>query len=69
MLSQSHLVLLNPFPANSSIVLRLKSNSGRRSVAFVLDNHQQGKKETKGTSGSGDHKVQLETSSRSISLK
>ncbi len=49
--------------------LLLKSNSGRRSVAFVLDNHQQGKKETKGTSGSGDHKVQLETSSGSISLK
>ncbi|MBY0598054.1 DUF4097 family beta strand repeat-containing protein [Bacillus bingmayongensis] len=49
--------------------LLLKSNSGRRSVAFVLDNHQQGKKETKGTSGSGDRKVQLETSSGSISLK
>ncbi|PFI23101.1 DUF4097 family beta strand repeat-containing protein [Bacillus cereus] len=49
--------------------LLLKSNSGRCSVGFVLDNHQQGKKETRGTSGSRDHKVQLETSSGSISLK
>lgn len=51
------------------VTLLLKSNSGRRSVGIVLDNHQQGKKETKGTSGSGDYKVQLETSSGNISLK
>ncbi|MGE7625368.1 DUF4097 family beta strand repeat-containing protein [Viridibacillus sp. NPDC096237] len=48
--------------------LLLKSNSGRRSVGIVLNAHQQGKKETKGTAGSGDYEVQLETSSGNISL-
>ncbi|MES5896710.1 DUF4097 family beta strand repeat-containing protein [Bacillus cereus group sp. RP43] len=51
------------------VTLLLKSNSGRRSAGIVLDNHQQGKKETKGTYGRGDYKVQLETSSGNISLK
>ncbi|MDF9761377.1 DUF4097 and DUF4098 domain-containing protein YvlB [Peribacillus simplex] len=49
--------------------LLLKSNSGRRSVGIVLNDHQQSKKETKGTSGSEDYEVQLETSSGNISLK
>ncbi|MGE8000351.1 DUF4097 family beta strand repeat-containing protein [Lysinibacillus sp. NPDC093190] len=49
--------------------LLLKSNSGRRSVGIVLNDKQQSKKETKGTSGTGNYKVQLETSSGNISLK
>jgi len=49
--------------------LLLKSNSGRRSVGIVLNDYQQSKKETKGTSGTGDYEVQLETSSGNISLK
>ncbi|MEK4091988.1 MULTISPECIES: DUF4097 family beta strand repeat-containing protein [unclassified Viridibacillus] len=49
--------------------LLLKSNSGRRSVGIVLNDNQQSKKETKGTSGTGDYEVQLETSSGNISLK
>ncbi|MBK3493804.1 DUF4097 family beta strand repeat protein [Viridibacillus sp. YIM B01967] len=49
--------------------LLLKSNSGRRSVGITLDNQSQSKKETKGTSGSRDYEVQLETSSGNISLK
>ncbi|MGG4264565.1 DUF4097 family beta strand repeat-containing protein [Peribacillus simplex] len=49
--------------------LSLKSNSGRRSVGIVLDEQQQRKKETKGTSGSGDYEVKLETASGNISLK
>lgn len=47
----------------------LKSKSGSRSVGSILNNQQQSKKETKGTSGNGDYKVQLETSSGNISLK
>lgn len=47
----------------------LKSKSGSRSVGSILYNQQQSKKETKGTSGNGDYKVQLETSSGNISLK
>ncbi|MEX3623122.1 DUF4097 family beta strand repeat-containing protein [Viridibacillus arvi] len=39
--------------------LLLKSNSGRRSVGIVIDDIQQSKKETKGTSGTGDYEVQL----------
>jgi len=49
--------------------LLLKSNSGRRSVGIVLNDYQQSKKETKGTSGTGVYEVQLETSSGNISLK
>ncbi|MEC3574262.1 DUF4097 domain-containing protein [Bacillus thuringiensis] len=49
--------------------LLLKSNSGRRSVGFVMDNYQQCKKGVRGTFGRGDHKVQSETISGSITLK
>lgn len=47
----------------------LKSNSGRRLVGIPLNDHQQSKKETRGTFGSGDYKVQVKTSSGNISLK
>ena len=49
--------------------LLFKSKSGRRSVEIVLNDHQQSKKETKGTSGRGDYEVQVKTSSGNISLK
>lgn len=60
-------IALNEDEPNATLLL--KSNSGRRSVGIVLNDKQQGKKETKGTSGTGDHEVQLKTSSGNISLK
>ncbi|MEY9974888.1 lia operon protein LiaG [Lysinibacillus sp. RC46] len=60
-------IALNEDEPNATFLL--KSNSGRRSVGIVLNDKQQSKKETKGTSGTGDYEVQLETSSGNISLK
>lgn len=59
-------VSLNEDEPNAMI--SIKSNSGRRSVNFMLENDQQSKKETKGTLGSGENEIQLETSSGNIKL-
>lgn len=47
----------------------LKSNSGRRSIDFLLDNLEQTNKITKGTLGSGKYEINLETSSGNILIK
>lgn len=51
---------------NTSI--HLNSNSGRRSINFLLDNHEVNKKTTKGILGNGEHDIILETSSGNIML-
>lgn len=49
-------------------ILHLKSSSGRHSVGFALENVQQSRKETRGTTGNANYEIKLETSSGNISI-
>ncbi|WP_057768388.1 DUF4097 family beta strand repeat-containing protein [Cytobacillus praedii] len=48
--------------------IHLKSSSGRHAVGLALENFQQSRKETRGTTGNANYEIKLETSSGNISI-
>lgn len=62
-------VILNLRDKDSNVKWRLKSGSGRRSVAIPWDERQDKQKSTEGLTGNGSYEVYIETRSGNISIK
>lgn len=55
--------------SGSDVNFMLESSSGRRSVAFPLEDHENTKRKTKGRIGDGSYPVHIKTSSGNITIE
>ncbi|WP_258276500.1 DUF4097 domain-containing protein [Paenibacillus sp. SC116] len=62
-------VLLKLERKDSNANWHLQTSSGKRSIAFPLDNHTFTNKKTEGQTGDGTYSVQMKTSSGNITVK